>query len=519
MNDKNEYLVALKSRNMEMYNYLQKALNIIEKITEKTYEAYIVGGAVRDFIMGKDFNDIDIATNATPNIIKEIFADMNIDDTYANLGSIVIRDNGLKFEITTFRTEEYIKYKLKKVHYSQGLSEDIKRRDFTINALALTTNLSIIDLVSGQRDLEKGIIRIIGPAKKRFEDDPSRILRGLHLMAKLGFDIDNATIKGMKKARSGLTSLGEYKINALIRKIITEKYGLKCLRVINDNNLFKDLPVYDAWVKVIIKGYKKLSFIDKMTILYLIMDGIPENTSHSHQELEQIKKLIELTKNIMASFVTPIMVFDLGQDVLIEADKVAKFYVNFYRSKEKDIPKYKSQKANIKKIYKKLVIHSPNQLDYTNRELLNVVGDDIILISEIMRELIVKVINRELANNNFELRTEALKILNRLNNSKEETPISEEINESEPEEVMESEPEIEEEVTEKVPFDELEDLKEEYQLEFNNLYNSLINSIKNYYDLSEREQQIKMVEVRQQAKDVLLKNNPKYRILHQKGII
>ena len=155
MENQDKYLDTLKKRNYEMYKYFMRGLELISALKSKMYEAYIVGGAVRDYLLNIDFKDIDIATNATPEEVLDIFKDLDIDDRYASLGSVVIRENGFYYEITTFRNEEYVKYKIKDVHYSKKLVEDIIRRDYTINALALTPNLTIIDLVEGQKDLEK----------------------------------------------------------------------------------------------------------------------------------------------------------------------------------------------------------------------------------------------------------------------------------------------------------------------------------------------------------------------------
>ena len=147
MDEKNLYLESLKHRNYDMYKYFKRGLDMIATLKEKTYEAYIVGGVVRDFVLNVDFNDIDIATSATPAAIKDIFSSCNIDDYYESLGTIVIKEAGFRYEITTFRTEEYVKFKIKDVHYSKKLVEDIIRRDYTINALALTPNLTLLVLL------------------------------------------------------------------------------------------------------------------------------------------------------------------------------------------------------------------------------------------------------------------------------------------------------------------------------------------------------------------------------------
>lgn len=115
MDEKNLYLESLKHRNYDMYKYFKRGLDIIAILKEKTYEAYIVGGVVRDFVLNVDFNDIDIATSATPAAVKNIFANCNIDDYYESLGTIVIKEAGFRYEITTFRTEEYVKFKIKDV--------------------------------------------------------------------------------------------------------------------------------------------------------------------------------------------------------------------------------------------------------------------------------------------------------------------------------------------------------------------------------------------------------------------
>ena len=112
---------------------------------------------------------------------------------YEHLGSVVLKIENFRYEITTFRSEEYVKHRLRAVHYSKKLVDDIKRRDFTINALAMTLNQNVIDIVKGEKDIQKRCIKVIGKGKNRFKDDPTRILRGIHLVSKLNFRIDRKT--------------------------------------------------------------------------------------------------------------------------------------------------------------------------------------------------------------------------------------------------------------------------------------------------------------------------------------
>ena len=224
----NALVKKLKYRNYEMFKYFNKALEILSVLNEKSYEAYIFGGAVRDLYLQIDFNDIDIATNATPQAIKNLFSNCDIDMQYEHLGSVVLKIDGFRYEITTFRNEEYVKHRLKSVHYSKKLIDDIQRRDFTVNALAMSLNQNVIDIVNGEKDLNKKTVRIIGRGKNRFKDDPTRILRGIHLVAKLNFKIDGKTERAMSKCGHYLQELSNYKIITLLKKILNEKYPMPC---------------------------------------------------------------------------------------------------------------------------------------------------------------------------------------------------------------------------------------------------------------------------------------------------
>lgn len=391
MENQDKYLDTLKKRNYEMYKYFMRGLELISALKSKMYEAYIVGGAVRDYLLNIDFKDIDIATNATPEEVLDIFKDLDIDDRYASLGSVVIRENGFYYEITTFRNEEYVKYKIKDVHYSKKLVEDIIRRDYTINALALTPNLTIIDLVEGQKDLEKGIVRVIGSGKRRFQDDPSRILRGLRLVSKYNFSVETNTEKAMRKCRNYLKEISETKLTSELENIINEKYGLKALKIIDDNNLFRSMPKYAYWISLIIKYYKKLSFIEKYTLLYLITGELPKNIEANRANAQEVRKLYDVAQNLFVNKVDSMMIFNEGQDMLLAADRVCKAYNS----------RYHRQKGRIKKLNRKMKIRSISDLKFTARELTLMMREDQLpMTNQIMNELIYNVVEGKLVNRN-----------------------------------------------------------------------------------------------------------------------
>lgn len=396
----NALVKKLKYRNYEMFKYFNKALEILSVLNEKSYEAYIVGGAVRDLYLQIDFNDIDIATNATPQAIKNLFSNCDIDMQYEHLGSVVLKIDGFRYEITTFRNEEYVKHRLKSVHYSKKLIDDIQRRDFTVNALAMSLNQNVIDIVNGEKDLNKKTVRIIGRGKNRFKDDPTRILRGIHLVAKLNFKIDGKTERAMSKCGHYLQELSNYKIITLLKKILNEKYSDHAVALIKKMNLFKTMPKYSEWIKTILKT-KKLNYIEKFAILFILLEDIPVNTGFSHKEIVEIKKIFELSDYLRNNEITPIDIIQLGIDNLLQADNV-----NAVLNK-----KYISQSKKIKKMNKKMPIHSVRELKISVDEIKALLDGDNSKISMITNELMLAVINGDIKNSYSSLEEAVLSIV------------------------------------------------------------------------------------------------------------
>ncbi|MBR5439794.1 MAG: CCA tRNA nucleotidyltransferase [Clostridia bacterium] len=174
---------------------------LIDRLNSCGYQAYAVGGAVRDFLMGVTNSDIDLTTSATPNEMLEIFKDYKVILTGAKHGTVTVVLNGKNYEITTFRKEGgYLDNRHPdSVEYITDLKEDLKRRDFTINAMAYSQKDGVIDIFNGKRDLENKIIRAVGNADTRFKEDALRILRALRFASTLNFKIEEATAKAIIK--------------------------------------------------------------------------------------------------------------------------------------------------------------------------------------------------------------------------------------------------------------------------------------------------------------------------------
>jgi tRNA nucleotidyltransferase (CCA-adding enzyme) len=161
------------------------------------FECFMVGGCVRDFLLGKTPNDIDFTTNATPDEMKKCFKDFNVIETGIKHGTLTVLLNDIPYEITTYRTYgEYIgNRKPKRVEFVKDIKNDLARRDFTINAIAYNPSVGFVDCFNGMQDLKNGIIRCVNEPKKRLNEDALRILRALKFSAVLGFGIESNTEK------------------------------------------------------------------------------------------------------------------------------------------------------------------------------------------------------------------------------------------------------------------------------------------------------------------------------------
>lgn len=183
--------------------------NLFEKYG---FSLYIIGGTSRDYLLGRPVDDYDFVTDATPDEMKEFLE--NADYTFSKFGTIRLSFYGRKVDIVTLRTEgEYADYRHPKtIEYIRRIEEDYVRRDFTINALYIDKKFNVFDFCGGLQDLKNGIIRLIGDPEKRIREDPLRILRAERFAKKLGFVIDEQTLKAIKNNRHLLKELNPDKV-------------------------------------------------------------------------------------------------------------------------------------------------------------------------------------------------------------------------------------------------------------------------------------------------------------------
>lgn len=219
-----------------------QAQPILEHIESAGFEAYFVGGAVRDMLLNKPIHDVDIATSAFPEEIKALFT--KTVDTGIQHGTVMVLDHGDGYEITTFRTEStYTDFRRPdKVTFVRSLAEDLKRRDFTINAIAMTKDGDIIDLFDGLTDMARKRIRAVGDAEVRFNEDALRIMRALRFSAQLGFDIAPHTKAALKQIGPNLEKIAVERIRVEFEKLLMGQYASNSLSVAIEADLIRYLP-------------------------------------------------------------------------------------------------------------------------------------------------------------------------------------------------------------------------------------------------------------------------------------
>jgi len=235
---------------------------VLKKLNQNGYEAYIVGGYVRDFLRNQKSSDVDICTNALPKDVHKIFKCASKMGEY---GSFRFQKKRFQFDITTFRKE--LKYQNRKpiqIEYVTELLEDLKRRDFTINALYQNKDEDIIDPLNVLEDIKKKNLKMIGNPTQRVKEDPLRILRAIRFATILDFTIDASFQEVIRKNAHLTQTISKYRIKEEYSKILSspnyqkgldlsEELGLTKYLFIEYNNVYYSPNIYEMWAQVKIK--------------------------------------------------------------------------------------------------------------------------------------------------------------------------------------------------------------------------------------------------------------------------
>lgn len=319
---------------------LDVALKLIEEITSCGYKAYIVGGFVRDYILGIESNDIDITTNATPREIKEIFSDSCLPNE--DYGSVTVVKKGIRFEITTFRKEiGYIAHRKPiEIKYIDDLYQDLLRRDFTVNTICMDSNGEVVDFLGGGEDIRKRIIRTVGSAKDRFEEDCLRILRAIRFATVLDFSLDDEVVDAIKQCKHLLKDLSYYRKKEELDKIFTSSRANEGIKLLLRFGLDKELEL---------ESLEDVHYTNSLIGIWSILN-VADKYPFNNNEKELIKAIND---SIKLNNLDPLTLYRYG------------LYVNSVAGEIKGIDKKKITEA-----YDQLVIHSRKDLEITSADIM-----------------------------------------------------------------------------------------------------------------------------------------------------
>ena len=321
-------------------NKFKDAIDILKTFNKNGYEAYFVGGCVRDYLLGEEFSDIDITTNALPEEVKKIFR--KSIDTGIQHGTVTILVNGEGYEVTTFRIEdEYTNHRApEKVEFVNNLREDLDRRDFTINAMALDSNGVLFDYHNGEKDLSSGVIRTVNNPNERFYEDALRMLRAFRFSSKLGFEIEYDTLEAIKK-------------NAELIKFVSIERIL-----LLDSKLNNYIPFLEE-IKII-QDFSKYSFCQSLYILSKINNisfDILKTLKLSNKEVKLIKEFDKINVDFMSEIPLELILYKHNfEDVVFVAE-----YFSY------------NNRHNIENC--KLTINSFDDVDIKSQEIISVIGE------------------------------------------------------------------------------------------------------------------------------------------------
>ena len=212
---------------------------IIERIEKNGFEAFAVGGCIRDSLLGRVPNDWDITTSAKPADIMNIFE--NTVETGIEHGTVTVVIDKEPYEVTTYRIDgDYTDGRHPdSVEFTENIEEDLSRRDFTINAMAYNNSTGLVDVFGGREDLENRVIRCVGNPKKRFEEDALRMMRGIRFSAQLGFSIDKDTFKAIEEMADSISAVSIERINVEFTKTLMS--DAKKIMIYHETGILKNV--------------------------------------------------------------------------------------------------------------------------------------------------------------------------------------------------------------------------------------------------------------------------------------
>jgi len=379
--------------------------NIIGSLEEHGFEGFAVGGCVRDSLLKKTPKDWDITTDALPEDMKKIFK--KTFDTGIAHGTVTVLMDGVGYELTTYRVDgNYSDGRHPdSVSFSKSLSEDLCRRDFTINAMAYSNKKGIVDLFDGRKDLQNGIIRAVGDAKKRFDEDALRMLRAVRFAAQLGFKIDDDTFEAIKEKAKLLSNVSKERIFVELNKSLNGEFAQN-IKMVYTSGLYRYIGKEFAKLDKNIYDFYPRKFPNKKHMYWAVFLENIENVEAVKKILFELKSdnatrnntylLVKELKNPLPSSDEDIRwsLHRIGADLFCD-------YIEILKSDKKNVDildKIDTIENRYSLILKENHAYEISMLDITGKDLMDIGISKGPKIGEVLEFLLEKVIENPLNN-------------------------------------------------------------------------------------------------------------------------
>ncbi|MFJ5623900.1 CCA tRNA nucleotidyltransferase [Peribacillus loiseleuriae] len=359
-----------------MNQLFTEALPVIAALEEAGYEAYFVGGSVRDSLTGRLINDVDIATSATPHEVKAIF--QKTVDVGIEHGTILVLHESGKYEVTTFRTESgYSDFRRPdEVNFVRSLKEDLQRRDFTMNAIAMDRKGKLIDPFYGKEAIKKKEIVTVGNPNERFTEDGLRMMRALRFVSQLRFELNPDTYVSLKNHVHLMEHISVERILVEFEKLLLGVDRKKSLELVVNSSLYYYLPGFKTYksqlAKVRAYGIEQLKEEEEMWGFLLVLldieniESFLRNWKMPMKNIRFIQSVVRLVKQEPNFLQDKFLLFKEGEKVAVSAASVKA--VLEHTNVENVI-------NTVKEVYTNLMIKSMSELALTGHDLLASASD------------------------------------------------------------------------------------------------------------------------------------------------
>ena len=371
---------------------LNSALEVLKVLNNNGYEAYLVGGYVRDYLLGTEGKDIDITTNALPQKVQELFP--NNYSKSLKFKTIVVRNGGYEFEVTTYRIDKkYKDHRHPESKESTSLKEDVKRRDFTVNAICMDKDLKTIDYVDGISDLRLHIIRAVGNPHKRFNEDALRMFRAFRFASRLGFKIDEETYDGIVKNAPLVKYISKERIRQELEGTVETASFKSIIQLMIDSDIFKMMPDMNHAFSHLKENYYPSNLLDIICLASFLKGEITDELILTKKERKFVQDTLSFIELLKLRKITPVDFFECDFNAVKEALKILEI--------ERQTP-YSLE--DLENLYESLPVKKLKELKITGDEVIaNLDITDQTKIKEYLRLLVVAVIYNKVKNNNKDL--------------------------------------------------------------------------------------------------------------------